>query len=45
MQTNFEKGMKVYENDHEKAERIQQHAAQFSWEKAARAYLELYDRI
>ena len=45
MQTTFEKGMAVYESDHGKAERIQQHAAQFSWGKAARAYLELYDGI
>jgi glycosyltransferase involved in cell wall biosynthesis len=41
----FEKGMMVYENNHEKAECIQQHAAQFSWEKAAKAYLELYDSL
>jgi glycosyltransferase involved in cell wall biosynthesis len=41
----FEKGMKEYESDSGKAERIQQHAAQFSWEKAAKAYLELYDGI
>jgi glycosyltransferase involved in cell wall biosynthesis len=45
MQTTFEKGMEVYESDSRKAQRIQQHAAQFSWEKAAKAYLELYDRI
>jgi glycosyltransferase involved in cell wall biosynthesis len=45
MQTTFEKDMAVYERDHGKAERIQQHAAQFSWEKAAKAYLELYDGI
>ena len=41
----FENGMTVYESDPGKAERIQQHAAQFSWEKAAKAYLDLYDGI
>ena len=41
----FEKGMAVYERDSGKAERMKAHAMQFSWEKAAKAYLELYDRI
>jgi glycosyltransferase involved in cell wall biosynthesis len=41
----FENGMKIYETDGAKAERIKQHAVQFSWEKAARAYLELYESI
>jgi glycosyltransferase involved in cell wall biosynthesis len=41
----FEAGMKTYHNDHEKAARIKAHAAQFSWEKAASAYLKLYEQI
>lgn len=45
MQRSFENGMKIYKSDGAKAERIKQHAAQFSWEKAARAYLELYESI
>lgn len=45
MQTTFENDMAIYARDTGKAERIRQHAAQFSWEKAAKAYLELYDGI
>jgi glycosyltransferase involved in cell wall biosynthesis len=45
MQTTFEKGMTVYERDSGKAERIKKHAKQFSWEKAAKAYLELYEKL
>jgi glycosyltransferase involved in cell wall biosynthesis len=45
MCTAFEKGMTVYERDSGKAERIKKHAKQFSWEKAAKAYLELYDSL
>jgi glycosyltransferase involved in cell wall biosynthesis len=41
----FEKGMEVYESDPRKAERMKVHAMQFSWEKAAKAYLDLYDGI
>jgi glycosyltransferase involved in cell wall biosynthesis len=41
----FEKGMEVYESEPEKVERIKQHAIQFSWEKAAKAYLDLYEKI
>jgi hypothetical protein len=37
--------MAVYERDAGKAERIKVHAMQFSWEKAAKAYLELYDGV
>jgi glycosyltransferase involved in cell wall biosynthesis len=45
MCTAFEKGMAVYENDHQKADRLREYAAQFSWEKAAKAYLELYEKL
>jgi len=41
----FENGMTVYESDHRKAERMKVHAMQFSWEKAAKAYLELYNEL
>jgi glycosyltransferase involved in cell wall biosynthesis len=41
----FEKGMALYESDPGKAERMKAHAVQFSWGKAAKAYLELYDGI
>jgi glycogen synthase len=41
----FEWGMKTYENDGLKAARIKAHAAQFTWEKSAAAYLSLYERV
>ena len=45
MRSIFEKGMAVYENDPQKAERLRVHAALFSWEKAAKGYLELYEKV
>lgn len=45
MQNMFEEGMNEYEHDSSKAERVKQHAEQFSWEKAARDYLQLYEGI
>lgn len=45
MQQVYEKGMKLYESDLNKAHRIQLHAAQFSWEIAAKKYLEVYDSL
>jgi glycosyltransferase involved in cell wall biosynthesis len=41
----FEKGMEEFEKDAEKSFRLKQHAAQFNWEKAASAYLNLYESI
>jgi glycosyltransferase involved in cell wall biosynthesis len=45
MQSIFEKGMQAYEHDNGKVKRIIQHAASFTWEKAAAAYLELYENV
>lgn len=45
MQITFEKGMKMYNDDNTKAERIRQHASQFNWEIAAKKYLALYESI
>jgi len=45
MQQVFENGMKDFENDNAKINRIKAHASQFSWEKAARAYIKLYEVI
>lgn len=45
MQQVFEKGMLAYESDIEKSARIKAHAAQFSWDKAAKAYLALYEEV
>lgn len=41
----FENGMKAFENDYEKPDRLKAHASNFSWEKAAEAYLNLYEKI
>ncbi|HRG57318.1 MAG TPA: glycosyltransferase family 1 protein [Bacteroidia bacterium] len=45
MQKTFEKGMKIYNDDNLKTERIMQHASQFNWEIAAKKYLALYESI
>jgi glycosyltransferase involved in cell wall biosynthesis len=45
MQQIFDNGMKCYEQDLEKKARIILHASQFTWEKAAKAYLRLYQSI
>ena len=45
MNTVFEKGMKEYHQDKEKAERIKKWASQFSWESAAREYWKLYAEL
>ncbi len=41
----FAAGMKDFENDPEKSQRMQIWAAQFTWEKAAKKYLEFYKEI
>ncbi|MFN0174512.1 MAG: glycosyltransferase family 4 protein [Saprospiraceae bacterium] len=41
----FSAGMKDFENDPEKPQRMQTWAAQFTWEKAAKKYLEFYKAI
>lgn len=41
----FARGMKDFENDPEKPERMKTWAAQFTWEKAARQYLEFYQKL
>ena len=38
----FEKGMRAYNRDKEKAERMKQWASQFSWGNAAKEYFKLY---
>lgn len=45
MQNLFDKSMRIYEGDTKKAARMIQHAKQFSWDKAASAYLELYEQL
>lgn len=45
MRAAFEKGMQAYERESGKALRIKLHAEQFSWEKAANAYLKLYENV
>jgi len=40
-----EKGLKDYSTDNQKAKRIMEWAKQFSWEKAANSYLNLYETI
>jgi glycosyltransferase involved in cell wall biosynthesis len=45
MQEVFDKGMKAFENDSEKSERIKTHAKIYNWEKAATAYLKLYQNL
>lgn len=41
----FEKGLSNFANDPEKAERSITWAKQFSWENAAKAYLDLYEKV
>lgn len=41
----FEKGLQHFEGDTEKAERSIQWSKQFSWENAAKAYLNLYENV
>jgi glycosyltransferase involved in cell wall biosynthesis len=41
----FDKGMQIYEYDNEKSSRIIAHASQYTWEKAAKAYLNLYETL
>ena len=41
----FERGMAEFVKDSEKSQREKEYAAQFTWEKAASAYISVYDQL
>lgn len=45
LQNTFQKGIKDYQKHPEKAQKLQKWAAQFTWEKAAKQYMEMYSLV